>query len=397
MKSDDKRAIRSQGGNSMIEIRKVNTNEMEQAVRLSDETFRDAEQVSMLKAFPAAFDARLKQSLGAFEGQELVAFMGLVPSVIRIEAAKLSVLSLGSVCTHPNYRGMEIASNMLHEVLAQADRIGSSMLLVSGDRSLYMRNGCHYFGRGTRFILSASHEKLPSSSASPGIAIRRIGSEDWFRLHDTASKRTARYEQGVTELAGLIDSEAIASCCHMQHAVFAAFESDCIAAYAVIAVPKQEADVKGETPFVVEWGGNAEALASVLHHVLREQKLDCLEVPVMWYETKLLSVLAEFPNKKMRNHGTVHIVNPERLYSELLPYLSEKAPAAASRLSLRRSSDGGVILMMDGEETAILNGEELVALLFDPEAEINVPKPLEDLLGKLFPVPFPHAGGLNFV
>ncbi|MCY9663967.1 GNAT family N-acetyltransferase [Paenibacillus alginolyticus] len=381
----------------MIEIRTMSKNEMEQAVRLSDETFRDTKQVSMLTAFPTVFDARLNQSFGAFEGEKLVAFMGLVPSVIRIAAAKLSVLSLGSVCTHPDYRGMKIASTMLQEVLVHADRIGSSVLLVSGDGPLYMRSGCHHFGRVTRFVLSANQEKLRSFTANPDFAIRRIRSEDWFRLHDAASNRTVRYEQGVTELAALIDSEAIASCCHMQHAVFAAFESDSIAAYAVIAVPMQGGDGKEEAPFVVEWGGGAEALAAVFHHVLREQKLDCLEVPVLWYETELLQVLAEFPNKKMRNHGTVHIVNPERLYSELLPYLKEKSSAAASRLSLRRSSDGGATLLMDGEEAAILNGEELVALLFDPEVEINVPEPLQDLLDKLFPVPFPHAGGLNFV
>ncbi|UKS28602.1 GNAT family N-acetyltransferase [Paenibacillus sp. HWE-109] len=382
----------------MIEIRTMSEREMAQAVQLADETFRDAKQASMLRAFPSAFDGRLGQSFGAFEGERLVAFMGLVPSIIRIGAANLNVVSLGSVCTSPSYRGKKIASAMLGQVLAHADRIGASMMLVSGDGPLYMRSGCHYYGRVTRFIISAKDEKLPVIAASSDFTVRRIGSEDLFRLHGAARTRPVRYEQGVAELAALIASEAIASCYHMQHAVFAAFESDDIASYVVIAVPSEGDDVNEEAPFVVEWGGSAEAVASIFGHVLRERLVDVLEVPVLWHESRLLQVLADFPHKKMRNHGTAQIIDPERLFSELLPYLVEKAPLAASRLSfLRSGASGGTILYVDGVEAVALSEEELVAVLFDPEADIAVPEPLKELLGQLFPVPFPHAGGLNFV
>ncbi|NQX59267.1 GNAT family N-acetyltransferase [Paenibacillus qinlingensis] len=381
----------------MTEIRRVRANEMEQAVRLSDETFRDASQKSMLKAFPNAFDSRLNQSFGAFENGELVAFMGLVPAVVHVSAAKLNVLSLGSVCTHPNYRGQKIASNMLQVVHTHAESVGASMLLVSGDGPLYMRSGCHYFGRVTRFEITNDQETYQRFIANPGIEIRRVHSEDWFRLHAAAESREVRYAQGVNELPILMDSEAIASCYHMHHAVYAAFESDRVAAYAIVAIPTQGRVAEEEAPFVVEWGGSSEALAAILQFALQEQELDVLEIPVMWNETRLLQVLSHFPSKRMRNHGTVHIVNPERLFNELLPYLSEKAPAAASRLLIRQASEDGAVLLLDGIAMASLTAQEVVDVWFDPEAELNVPKPLKDVLNQLFPVPFPHAGGLNFV
>ncbi|OCT10561.1 hypothetical protein A8709_22180 [Paenibacillus pectinilyticus] len=381
----------------MIEIRHVRPDEMEQAVRLSDETFRDAEQASMLKAFPSAFDARLYQSFGAFEGDELVAFMGLVPSVVQVETARMSVLSLGSVCTHPNYRGKKIASTMLRDVYAHAERAGASMLLVSGDGPLYMREGCHYFGSVSRFVVSASHEKMQSFKAKHGTVIRSIHAGDWFQLHAVAANRTVRYEQGVAELPILINSEAIASCYHMQHAVYASFESEQMTAYAIVAVPMEGRAMGEESPFVVEWGGDAVAVVSILAYALHAEKLEALEIPVVWHETKLLQALSIFPYKKMRNHGTVHIVNPERLFNELLPYLTGKAPAAAARLSLRQTLNGGAILLLDNREEATLHAEELVALFFDPQPKMNVPERLKDQLDQLFPVPFPHAGGLNFV
>ncbi|CAN7323495.1 GNAT family N-acetyltransferase [Paenibacillus sp. LjRoot56] len=381
----------------MIEVRRVRANEMEQAVRLSDETFRDAGQKSMLKAFPNVFDPRLNQSFGAFENGKLVAFMGLVPSVVHVSAAKLNVLSLGSVCTHPNYRGKKIASNMLRDVHTHAERIGASMLLVSGDGPLYMRSGCHYFGRVTRYEITNDHEAFQSFIANPGIEIRRVHAEDCFRLHAAAESREVRYVQGVNELPILIDSEAIASCYHMHHAVYAVFESDRVTAYAIVAIPDQGRVMEAAAPFVVERGGSPEALAAILQFTLQEQELDVLEIPVMWNETRMLQVFSHFPSKRMRNHGTVHILNPERLFSELLPYLSEKAPAAASRLLMRQAPEDGAVLLLDGKEMASLTAQEVVAVLFDPEAELNVPEPLNDVLNQLFPVPFPHAGGLNFV
>ncbi|GFZ78819.1 hypothetical protein GCM10008018_25450 [Paenibacillus marchantiophytorum] len=62
----------------MKEIRLLQGNEWEKAIRLSDMTFREIEQGSMGSAFPQVFSPSLHQSYGMFVEKELVAFMGLV-------------------------------------------------------------------------------------------------------------------------------------------------------------------------------------------------------------------------------------------------------------------------------------------------------------------------------
>src|SRR4051812_20787883 len=89
---------------TMIEIRFATNEELKQAADLSDSVFRDAEQPSMGIAFPQIFTSCQNQSIAAFEDGKLVAFMGLVPNIIKIGQAQLFIHSLGSVCTHPEYR-----------------------------------------------------------------------------------------------------------------------------------------------------------------------------------------------------------------------------------------------------------------------------------------------------
>ncbi|RTE11707.1 GNAT family N-acetyltransferase [Paenibacillus whitsoniae] len=379
-----------------MEIRPVSENEMEQAVRLSDTTFRTAGQPSMLEAFLSAFDARLGQSIGAFDGERLVAFMGLVPSVVAIGQARVSVLSLGSVCTHPEYRGRKIASAMLQEVVAAGKRAGASLLLVSGDGPLYMRHGCRYFGRVTKFRLKAQElRSLPISH--PAVVVRTSSLDDLFRLHGLAAQREVRYEQSVLELATLIKCEAIASCYRMRHTVYAAFEGDRMRGFAVIAAPPHGGSLHEQPPFVVERSGEAEVDVALLRHAAEDLGLVELEVQAGWYETELQDALAGYPQQAGRNHGTALILDAGRLYSELHPYLASKAPEAAERISFVAVADGGASVLLDGEEQLTLTGDELMQLWWDPQSEVQAPTSVEGELRTLFPVPFPHAGGLNFV
>ena len=53
---------------------------------------------------------------------------------------------IGSVCTHPDYRGQGLASKLLDVAFQQLEQNGVDLLLVSGSRSLYVRAGCRVVG-----------------------------------------------------------------------------------------------------------------------------------------------------------------------------------------------------------------------------------------------------------
>ncbi|GAA0592475.1 hypothetical protein GCM10009001_05820 [Virgibacillus siamensis] len=59
-----------------MQLRQLKPNEFEQAITLADKTFRDKEHISMGTAFPQVFSKNLNPSFGAFEGNELISFMG---------------------------------------------------------------------------------------------------------------------------------------------------------------------------------------------------------------------------------------------------------------------------------------------------------------------------------
>lgn len=377
----------------MVEIRRVRQNEMNQAVALADGIFREEDQISMQPAFPAVFSPALGQSYGAFEDGRLLSFVGLVPHHVRIGSAKLNVCSIGAVCTHPDARGKGYASLLLDAVKSHADQSGASLLLISGSRSLYTRNDCFFFGSLVKYMIDGEH--LPAASASSGFIIREMGGRDWYRLHRLAESRPVAYAQSLSELAELIHAEAFASCLKMRHKVIVAEEpgKDGMAAYAVIAVPDDRAARR--TPFVVEWGGSAEAAAVLFGRSMAMLGLATLTVTISWHEREMHTAMEGLPYVQEKNYGTVHIVNAEQLVVQLQPYLQQFPEAAGLRISAR--SNGDYSLSLPGGEGASLGKNELVDMLFQPEADVGLETSLRASLSRAFPIPFPHVAGLNYV
>lgn len=379
-----------------MEIRCLLTQaELDEAARLSDSIFRDAEQISMQQAFPGVFSESLGQSFGAFEQGKLVAFMGLVPSVIRIGSASLAVCSLGSVCTDDKYRGKGIASDLLDHVLQQSDKAGASLLLVSGGRSLYTRAGCRTYGQVTSFSWKrADGYSFPDSKLPEGTVLRELAAADWFQLHRLASQREVRYDQGLSELAQLIHSEALSSCLKLRHKIVVAAQDGHLLAYAVVGVPGVHTPKR--SPLVIEWGGSAVIVPALLDYAAGAYKLNELTIPVPWHEKKLIAALEGLPAEQKKAAGTVLVISPERLLNQLAPYLQSLDADKAAGLKLEKLEDGITLLTLNGQSIE-LSVSELTSLLFDPQPELKTEPSLAASLNTFFPIAFPYDAGLNYV
>ncbi|MDG0813023.1 GNAT family N-acetyltransferase [Cohnella rhizosphaerae] len=381
-----------EGASGMTDIRALSPGEMAQAIRGSDAVFRDAEQTSMGLAFSSVFSAALSQSLGAFEDGRLVSFMGLVPGTLRIGAAHVPIFSIGSVFTGPDDRGRGHAGRLLQAAKSHVRASGGALILVSGTRSLYLRNQCHSYGETTRFAIGpVQGEELLGTHA--GIAVRELSRTDWLHLHALAASRHVAYAQTVRELAELIASEAYASCFKLRHRTLVATEGDRIAAFAVLAMPDERGSE--QEPFAVEWAGEAGALAALFGHAVVAYGLPRLDVPVAWHETGLLQALSGVPSAKDRNLGTVHIADAERLFESLAPYWH--AAAASDVPRIRTLAHHRYALAAPDGGTFELDAETLVSLMFDPVPAQPAALEARAAMPGLFPVPLPYAGGLNFV
>ncbi|HZG78576.1 MAG TPA: GNAT family N-acetyltransferase, partial [Paenibacillus sp.] len=253
----------------MIEIRRVRREEFPEAVRLADQVFRGDGGRSMGPTYPTVFSPAYGQSFGAFEEGRMVAFIGLVPNVVRIGPAALRTYSVGGVCTDERYRGRGIAASILDRILEHLSDARVPLLLVSGGRSLYTRIGCREFGTMHRFELNASDAERLSPATGDAPTIRPMSPADWFGLRDAALAKEVRYEQSLWDLATLIDAQVPASNSGLMNRILVA---ESRATGAILGFLVYGGSPEGSAPqdaVAVEWAGDAETVAALLAEAVR--------------------------------------------------------------------------------------------------------------------------------
>ncbi|WP_223065918.1 GNAT family N-acetyltransferase [Paenibacillus caui] len=380
----------------MEQIRPLRTEDLKEAARLADKVFRDAEQKSMGEAFPYIFAADAPESIGVYEGGRLAAFMGIVPGCIRIGPARLNVYSLGSVCTHPDARGKGYASRLLERAISHINDAGASLMLVSGERSLYLRAGCRIFGQSRGYVITPAIAMTHPDS----FRIRSLQAGDSFAIASLAAQEEARYELSLYDLSLLIAKESLASCYKLVHRTLIAEQpGGDIAAFAVIGVPA--APLVKSVPKVIDAAGDPAAIAELCAHAVNLYRLNSLEVSVSAHRASLTKLLEDYGygGEHHPNKGTVKIIDPARLWKQLLPYLRTRHPDA-DRLSVVSSpstSGDGAIIWLDDTVSAELNMDGFLALIFNEHSDLQLPKDIGDLLSELLPIPFPYTGGLSYI
>ncbi|QGG54953.1 GNAT family N-acetyltransferase [Paenibacillus sp. B01] len=354
----------------MKQLRKrLNRQELNEAVALADRIFREEGEPSMGTSFPRIFDPAIGLSIGIAEEGRLVSFIGFVPHQIRIGPALLSVCALGSVCTHPDYRGQGHASVLLQEAFHQAERMEAALMLVSGTRSLYRRGGCHAFGSVRRYRLAAAPDA--AQTLPPGMRVRPMAADDWFRLKELADAKPAGYLRSIPDFASELASEAVAAMYGFHHEVLVAEAAGRLLAYVVIAAGPIP-DGSDLEPFVVEWGGKAADVLPLARAAMAQLELSSLLLFASAHERRMMQLLEGHPYTDSHNQGTVRIMNLPLLWRQLQPYFEAKAAAAGSRLpdwTVERLAEGEHALALDGRLIP-LSARDWTLLLFDgPDAE----------------------------
>jgi predicted N-acetyltransferase YhbS len=395
-----------------MEIRFVSRGDRDQAIRLVNEVFREEGERTMEIAFARSFSESLGQSLGAFEGERLVAFMGLVPSVVRIGPASIHVYQLGQVCTHPEWQGRGVANLMMEAAVEQITIAGASLLFVSGARSLYARHHCLRFGGMWRMALMQTEAKrLGRPVGDKAVVLREMGPTDWFRLHELDRGMVVRFERSVWDLADLITSEAHASGKRQRHLVYVAECDDDLLAYIVVRVPRDGEG--GSRMGLVEWAGDKEQVAALIGHAMELHTVEACELSLGWQEKALWGRLeaAACRGDSQRMPGTIRVINSARLLEQLAPYYLALGAGRTLKLvqtwqdgsvTIKRTEGIGGRMRADGgndsEGLVTLTAQQWIDWLFSPEGSELDPVlcRLEEQWGRI-PVPLPYPGGLNYV
>ncbi|MGW9127721.1 GNAT family N-acetyltransferase [Paenibacillus chitinolyticus] len=411
-----------------MNVRLVKPDEMTEAATLADSIFRDGEQVSMAAGFPYLFSAVTSSSFGAYgEDGRMTAFMGLLPSAVRIGASELNVFSVGAVCTAPEARGHGVAGQLLDAVKDQVAESDGDLILVSGTRSLYTRAGCREFGTIRRYTLTpemapalreAAAEAAQSGVSDGGTdAAGPLRCREWTRsdlpaLAKLAASREVAFEQSQWDLAMLIDAQAYARCVKLGNRVYVAERGGVPAAFLVAALPGGLRPKM--TPFAIEWAGEPSAVAALLAHALETAAPEKLDVLASRHDARLAALLQKHaPHADERILGTVYVPDAARLFHRLKPYLAALQPEKAALLEAGTgAAERGIRLSYPGLDDLELDADAWIALLFDgpfllpgagadanaaPVLPESTPAQWREALTDLFPVPFPSTSGLNYI
>ncbi|MEH7095800.1 GNAT family N-acetyltransferase [Neobacillus vireti] len=359
----------------MIEFRLLHYDEFDQAIALADKTFRDDEQISMGDAFPYVFSHELSQSYGAFINNELVSFIGLVPSVIHLESAEIRAYSIGAVCTHPNHRKKGFASILLEKVIAHVKRAKASILFVSGDLPIYRKAGCTFYGE--RNVYEFQKGDLPIAG---GYSIREFLPYDWFELRKLNEARKVYVDQSIFDFAVLHQSKGFASIHKLEHKILVAESGNEIKGFIVLGVPNSSTN---QTPArLIEWGGDPQAIHALLANSF-QHGVNTLKLSIPTYETELNGLLGSFEKTVAAFPGTIKITNLNLLLKQLQPYFNGK-------IKIEKAEQNYMKLLFH-DKSLVVDDAALEKMILQGNPNLDA-----DLQG-IFPIPLPFPEGLNYV
>ena len=321
-----------------------------------------------------------------------VAQIGITHSQVNVCGSPLHVASIGGVCTHPDYRGRGLGTQLLAYCTRQLRDEGARLMLISGGRGLYLRAGCvtagtfEYFALKPRRVRSEPEEIAvrPATEADVPLCarlyqaeavrfVRRVGD---FEGHFRHREEYPEAEDWIVEVAGRA------------------------AAYLFLSVPweymrRRNAGVRE----VFEYAGSRAALTSALPVLMAEHDLRELRVFVPWQDVDFLLLL-----RRQRTTGecttlpghTMRIVNFPGLMADLQPYV-EGQLAEGLQCGLRFGQEGDVYIITRGQERLELDGAAMTRLVMGAPGE-EVPacsEALEEIISTLFPLPS-FLPGLNY-
>lgn len=376
--SNFKMKVKIEMETTMVELRLLKSEfEYAQAIQLADRVFRDEDHISMGEAFPLVFSPELNQSYGVFINNELVSFIGLVPSVIHLDAAEIQAYSIGAVCTHPGYRKKGFASMLLDKVFTHVQRADASILFVSGSLPIYIKAGCSFYGKLNKYEINKGDLQVRGD-----FLIRELSPFDWFYLRKLGQSRPVYFEQSINDFSILNKAAGFASILKMEHKILAAESENELKGFIVFGVPNSSSK-SGEQPArVIEWGGEPEAVKAILAQAF-EKGISSLKFSIPAYEKELNRLLDTIEKTAAPFPGTSKIMDLDLLLKQIQPFLHGKIKIINHDM---RSKE-----LIFNQKSVVLDNVSLEKLILQGDPNLDA------YLNDIFPIPLPFPEGLNYV
>lgn len=330
-----------------------------------------------------------------FAGGQPVAVANYLLDTMIVDGCDILTASVSMVATRPDYRHQGLATLILDNCLGLMRQEGVRIVIISGDRGLYRRFGCH--PAGIVWVAHPRQEEMPpAGQAALLVADGPEATSSLWRLHGEEDPRFGRSEEVFHQV---FQAEPFTRAFGYRSHAFMAQREGMPTAYAIVGVP----EAAGEIGRILEYAGDRKVLAGSLRTIAARLGLTSLEIYVPYGDQLLQRLRPSGGQWQVQTMpGTIGLLDPAGLWGDLQPRLVRHlGEAAARRLTLATGGEGAVSITMGQEALCFQDSERLTGFVFGAGSELwpdrALPPNLQRALAACFPLPLPWLQGLNYV
>jgi len=356
-------------------------------IRLLDEVFRPDSGHSMASDYPYFLREENFECLFICrDAERVVSHVGVLEKDVAYFGHRLKVGLVGAVATHPDYRGRGLATRALLEAFRRLKERGGHMMMISGGRGLYLRNGARPVGCFPEYVL----QPLKATMASDlQLQLQRCGPEDAPVLSAMHRLKPLRFIRSLEEWTLHMEK---GFCMNHPSEFWLASRGAEPVAYLIFRTYVEDGQSVGS---VTEWGGRPDDAVRALVWLGRQSGLERVSWRVCPHERDLVAELERAGGSQVATptmRGTLRIVNFESLMDALSGYIAELlGETVATDMSFKELTGERFAFQMGGEKALVSGWGQLAEFLFgsglDALSEPMKEGPLKESLSQILPFP----------
>lgn len=368
---------------------------------LANRVFRPDGRGDMGAQYPLLFDPERTEQMRIYTRDvTVVSHVGVRVDQVLLCGATVRMACIGAVCTDVDARGHGLAGALFQDAVRYALDLGATVMLISGDRSLYRRAGAYPAGR---FV----HAKLECGSLGElvgDIALQRVSAEDAQEALRLFEAEPIRFRRTPEDYAKQL---ACGMLCNRPGQTWRVLAGGVpVAVVSCFALPDNEG--RGIAALCVEeMAGDRHAALAAAGRLATEHGAPRVVLTGYVSDHALAAALAEVDavveHRPFHTGATIKLLELPRLWADAMPLLHERIGDAAAAVIVTQDMDSdGVVQAAHfayGGQHADVTGAEAVVHTFlgrpDAQAMTHAPGQLGALLRRALPLPLPMYG-LNY-
>lgn len=261
----------------------------------------------------------------------IVCHMGIYPSIVRIGSETVKVASMGAVCTHPDFRERGIATNLFGYVEQCLKEERVDLLLVSGGRGLYRRNGCVDLTAYATATFSRNNRRSCRWEPSKSFEFLQLPGECYNldRVFNVYEREHIRFERTLDTFRKTLNSLSLDT--RSSVVLGEGLANQEVIGYILVRISTRDGIRVGE---MREYAGDRRSVLDALYQAIDDYDLSIVELCIPKHDTELIRLLHECGVETLDRNLPGHTAKVLTFSASIERLLSRCGPASDSGLGI---------------------------------------------------------------